>query len=232
MVFNTGGIGMRQRLSRQDGKERTRSDLVTAAREVFMRRGFHGASLEEISEQAGYTKGAVYSNFSGKDELFLAVLDDHAAGRARAYREAWPEASTFEGSLRAVVKEITGGAQADPRWVPALIEFWSHASREEGLRHDVSARHERNLDFIASLLRDLAARHGVTFRIPVREVARGASAHRTGMELERLLDPDAGDPATFEEMTLGFIAGMTSQGTHDATAATHPEASDTEARRA
>jgi AcrR family transcriptional regulator len=223
---------MRQRLSRQDGKERTRSDLVAAAREVFLRRGFHGASLEEISEQAGYSKGAVYSNFSGKDELFLAVLDDQAAGRARAYRDACAEASTFEGSLRAVVKEITGGAQADPCWVPALIEFWSHASRDEALRGDVSARHERNLDFIASLLRDLAARHGVSFRIPVREVARGASAHRTGMELERLLDPDAGDPGTFEEMTLAFVAGMTSQGTHDATAAPDLEASETEARRA
>ena len=226
---------MRQRLSRQDGKERTRSDLVAAAREVFMRRGFHGASLEEISEQAGYTKGAVYSNFSGKDELFLAVLDDHAASRARAYGDAWPEASTFDGSLRAVAKEITGGAQADPRWVPALIEFWTHASRDEALRRDVCARHERNLDFIASLLRDLAARHGVSFRIPVSEVARGASAHRTGMELERLLDPGAADPATFEEMTLGFIAGMTGQGSL-AAAATAPAgpapASDTKARSA
>ena len=65
---------MRQRLSRQDRKERTRADLVAAAREVFMRRGFHGASLEEISDHAGYTKGAVYSNFAGKDELFLAVF--------------------------------------------------------------------------------------------------------------------------------------------------------------
>jgi AcrR family transcriptional regulator len=223
---------MRQRLSRQDGKERTRSDLVAAAREVFMRRGFHGASLEEISEQAGYTKGAVYSNFSGKDELFLAVLDDHAASRARAYGEASTEASSFDGSLRAVVREITGGAQADPRWVPALVEFWSHASRDVALRRDVSARHERNLDFIAGLLRDLAARHGVSFRIPVGEVARGASAHRTGMELERLLDPDGADAATFEAMTLGFIAGMTSQASLEGVAAAPTPASDSEARRA
>jgi AcrR family transcriptional regulator len=207
---------MRQRLSRQDSRVRTRSDLVAAAREVFMRRGFHGASLEEICEQAGYTKGAVYSNFSGKDELFLAVLDDHAARRARAYRDALPEAPSFDGSLRAVVREITAGAQADPRWVPALIEFWTHASRDPGLRRDVAARHERNLTFIADLLRDLAARHGVSFKIPVGEVARGASAHRTGMELERLLDPDGPDPATFEEMTLGFIAGLTTASDTDA----------------
>jgi hypothetical protein len=48
--------------------------------------------------------------------------------------------------LRAVVREITAGPQADPRWVPALIEFWTHASHDPGLRRDVASRHERNLD--------------------------------------------------------------------------------------
>src|SRR5690242_11786233 len=102
---------MRQRVSRQDRKQRTRADLVTAAREVFMRRGFHAASLEEISEQAGYTKGAVYSNFAGKDELFLAVLDAHAAGRARAYARAAAGAPGLEEALRALSREMTGGAE-------------------------------------------------------------------------------------------------------------------------
>jgi len=151
---------MRQRLSRQDRKERTRADLVAAAREVFLRRGFHGASLEEISEQAGYTKGAVYSNFAGKDELFLAVFDAHAAGRARAYAEAAAGASTLEEGMRALSREMTTGAGADPRWVPVLIEFWTHASRHEDLRRKVSDRHERNLDSIAALLQGLGTATG------------------------------------------------------------------------
>ena len=203
---------MRQRLSRQDRKERTRADLVAAAREVFMRRGFHGASLEEISEHAGYTKGAVYSNFAGKDELFLAVLDAHAAGRARAYAEAATGAQTLESGIRALSHEMTTGAEADPRWVPVLIEFWTHASRHPDLRRQVSDRHERNLDTIAALLERLAARHGATFRIPVREVARGHAAQRNGMELERLLDPGIADPTVMEEMTAGFVLGMTEAG--------------------
>jgi AcrR family transcriptional regulator len=203
---------MRQRLSRQDRKERTRADMVAAAREVFLRRGFHGASLEEISEQAGYTKGAVYSNFAGKDELFLAVFDAHAAGRARAYAEAAAGASTLEEGMRALSREMTTGAGADPRWVPVLIEFWTHASRHEDLRRKVSDRHERNLDSIAALLQGLADRHGTTFRIPPREVARGHGATRNGMELERLLDPAIGDPGVVEEMSAGFVLGMTSGG--------------------
>ena len=203
---------MRQRLSRQDRKERTRADLVAAAREVFMRRGFHGASLEEISDHAGYTKGAVYSNFAGKDELFLAVFDAHAAGRTRAYAEAVASASTLEGALRALSREMATGAEADPRWVPVLIEFWTHASRHGALRRQVSDRHERNLDTIAALLEGLAGRHGTAFRIPVREVARGHAAQRNGMELERLLDPRAADPRVMEEMTAGFVIGMTAAG--------------------
>jgi AcrR family transcriptional regulator len=200
---------VRQRVSRQDQKQQTRADLVAAAREVFLRRGFHGASLEEISEQAGYTKGAVYSNFTGKDELFLAVLDAHAVRRARAYAQAAAEAPSLEEGLRALSREMTGGAGADPRWVPVLIEFWTHASRHEALRRQVSERHERNLDAIAALLQGLAGHHGTSFRIPVREVARGHSAQRNGMELERLLDPSAADPQVMEEMTTGFVLGLT-----------------------
>jgi len=203
---------MRQRLSRQDRKERTRADLVAAAREVFLRRGFHDASLEEISEHAGYTKGAVYSNFAGKDELFLAVFDAHAAGRARAYAQAAAGALSLEEGVRALSQEMTTGAGSDPRWVPVLIEFWTHASRHQELRQQVSERHERNLDAIAALLQALADREGTTFRIPVREVARGHAAQRNGMELERLLDPGIADPQVMEELTTGFVLGMTAGG--------------------
>ena len=105
--------------------------------------------------------------------------------------------------------EMTGGAQADPRWVPVLIEFWTHASRQESLRPQVSERHERNLDVVAALLQALAECHGAGFRLPVREVARGHAAQRNGMELERLLDPGAADQRAMEEMTVGFILGMT-----------------------
>ena len=64
------------RLTRAESHARTRQALLDAAAQVFANRGFGGASLDEIAEVAGYTKGAVYSNFGSKDELFLAVLQD------------------------------------------------------------------------------------------------------------------------------------------------------------
>jgi AcrR family transcriptional regulator len=60
------------RRTRRDSQAQTRAELIAAAREVFLARGFHAATLEEIAERAGYTKGAVYSNFAGKDDLFRA----------------------------------------------------------------------------------------------------------------------------------------------------------------
>ena len=71
---------------RDERKARTRADLLETARRVFELRGFHAASLEEIADAAGYSKGAIYSNFSGKDELFLAVISDHVKRRFRHSR--------------------------------------------------------------------------------------------------------------------------------------------------
>src|SRR6476646_7446205 len=54
----------------------TRQHLLDAAAIVFTRNGFHGSTLDEVASTAGFTKGAVYSNFTSKDDLFLALLDD------------------------------------------------------------------------------------------------------------------------------------------------------------
>ena len=93
---------MAQRLLRSERKEQTKGDLVEAARAVFLRRGFNGASLDEIAEEAGYTKGAVYSNFDGKDWLFLAVLEDQFRRRAAQHVDFVFDHADIEDSYRAV----------------------------------------------------------------------------------------------------------------------------------
>jgi AcrR family transcriptional regulator len=64
----------RQRLTRGEAKESTRRHLLRAANRLFLRQGFTATTLAEIADEAGMTKGAVYSNFAGKEELFLTVL--------------------------------------------------------------------------------------------------------------------------------------------------------------
>src|SRR5215510_13178266 len=125
---------MAQRLTHAERKEQTRTGLVASARRVFLDRGFHGASLDEIADAAGYSKGAVYSNFAGKDDLFLAVLDAHFEQRARALVDVMLDADGLEDSYRAVARSMVTADEAEPGWTPLLLEFWAHASRRPELR--------------------------------------------------------------------------------------------------
>src|SRR4029077_18498595 len=75
---------MPQRLSRAEQRDQTRARLLDAAEKVFVDHGFHAASVDQVAEEAGYSKGAVYSNFENKDELFLAVLERRVDSRALA----------------------------------------------------------------------------------------------------------------------------------------------------
>ena len=100
---------------RAERKERTKVELIDAARSVFLRRGFHGASLDEIAEEAGYTKGAVYSNFDGKDDLFLAILGDYFRLRAEAYVGIVFDHDDIEDSHRAVARFSALGGRGRAR---------------------------------------------------------------------------------------------------------------------
>src|SRR3954452_11906352 len=172
---------MAVRLTQAQRKERTQSELVTTARKVFEERGFHAASLDEIAERAGYSKGAVYSNFAGKDDLFVAVLDEHLLRRARVYADVVLDQPTLDDSYRAVARFMVEAERRDPAWAALQLEFWAHASRRDELRDAVADRRERHLHAVAGLIDELAARHGIAFRVPSLEVARGSAALQRGM---------------------------------------------------
>ncbi len=199
---------MAQRLLRAERKERTKSELVDAARAVFLRRGFHGASLDEIAEEAGYTKGAVYSNFDGKDALFLAVLEKDLRERAELYAQFVFDHDDVEDSYRAVARIWRDLNERDPEWPRLVTEFFVHASRDEALREAAHAVRERGLEAIVMVVDALAARHGLEFLLPTREVARGSGALNRGLAIDQLLDPSV--PAElFEEAHVAYMRGLT-----------------------
>jgi AcrR family transcriptional regulator len=202
---------MATRLTRAERKGQTRSDLVAAARSVFLRRGFHEATLEEIAEEAGYTKGAVYSNFAGKDDLFLAVLDAHFDRRVEEWEVdlALDDSATFEETYRADDRKITETDRREPNWTPLMLEFWVHASRRDGLREQAAASRRRFLALMAGFVEEVARRHGIEYRLSPLEVARGSGALARGLAMERLLDPDAADLAPFEDMHAAYMIGLT-----------------------
>jgi AcrR family transcriptional regulator len=199
---------MAQRLLRAERKERTKSELVEAARTVFLRRGFHAASLDEIAEEAGYTKGAVYSNFDGKDALFLAAFEEHFRRRAELYEQAVFDQENIEDSYRVVSRVWREGNEAEPEWARLLTEFLVHASRNDSLRAAVSEVRERGLERIAAIVDVLAAQYGVEFTLPTIEIARGSAALNRGLAIEQLLNPDL-TTEMFEEMHVAYMRGLT-----------------------
>jgi AcrR family transcriptional regulator len=210
---------MRPRLTRAERKQQTRAELIAAAHRVFLRDGFHGASLTQIAEDAGYTFGAVYSNFQNKDELFLAVLDAESQRRVPLHVDLLLDAASLEAGLRASAGEYAQYAQQHPAWTAVYVEFWTHASRQPELRRQVAERHERLLDTVAGLIEEFARRWEVEFAIPAREVVRGTYALSRGMGLERLVDPTAAPLAQFEEMFVAYAMGLTRPRTGSGTGA-------------
>src|SRR5262249_35827039 len=151
--------------------------------QVFLRRGFHAASLDEIADEAGFTKGAVYSNFAGKDDLFLAMLEEHFRQRAKAYEGLILGGERIEDTYRAVARFWAESNEREPRLAPLLSEFMTHAVRREPLRLAAAAVRERFLETLAGFIDALAARHGVGSSCPRRRSpgarARSAAAWRS-----------------------------------------------------
>jgi len=197
------------RLTQAERRQRTRDELVQTARRAFLERGFHGASLDEIAGQAGYSKGAVYSNFAGKDELFLAVLDAQFEQRARILADVLLDPTDLEESYRAVSRSMTAADEGEPGWTPLLLEFWAHASRRPELRAAVSERRERFFTIIAGLIEELGRRHNIEFAIPTKEIARGSNALSRGIALDRLLAPGTVSADLFEEMHTLYSLALT-----------------------
>jgi len=198
------------RLTRTERKERTRADLLAAAKVVFMRRGFHGASLDEIAEEAGYTKGAVYSNFADKDALFIAVLDAHYEGRLETYDAMMlVDAQTLDDAYRSISQFMAGADTREPDWLPTLAEFVAHASQHEHLRRQYARTRERFLEAVARLIDELAGRFGASLRISALEAARCSSVMARGYSAERRIDPETVTPEIFVEVHTAFMRGVT-----------------------
>lgn len=134
-------------LTRAEQQSRTRDALVASARRVFARDGFHGATLTEIARGAGLTKGAVYSNFDNKADVFLAVLDDDLAD----VPESWEPVARFAffPDLEGQSVRLPGLAAEERDAVGfglATVEFATAAARDQDLSDALNERLERLLD--------------------------------------------------------------------------------------
>src|ERR1700723_405033 len=118
----------RKRLTRKESRAQTRATLIAVGRQHFLRYGLGGAVAEKIAEDAGYSRGALYSNFDGKEELFLAVVHEEQDRRAEALQSIFNEEPSAKERLRKV-RDAIAGLLTDPDWIVLRAEFQAGALR-------------------------------------------------------------------------------------------------------
>ena len=199
-----------RRLTPDMRREQTRTYLLEAASAVFAAKGFHPATLDEIAEAAGFTKGAIYSNFGGKEELFLALVERR---RAAMLAEFFPAASpvahpdTTErlDAISKVYRRLTPTEAEYALWA----EFELYALRNPALRAQL--REQGRLQFAALValvdhyLRDL----GITDPpLPVEDLAHLFVAIFDSLARQRALDPETVPDELFARLVTFINAAI------------------------
>jgi AcrR family transcriptional regulator len=177
------------RLTPQRRRELTRTALVEAAAQVFARRGFYGASLEEIAETAGFTRGAIYKNFADKEELFFAVRDLVNEQTLAAFAEHLHQgaAAAFDADAHAAIWQHADDANADYRAL--FLEFRLYELRNPDVQARSIAEAERTRQMIARFMQDNAEANGLTLKVPADTLAAILANVSDGFALNSHGDP-------------------------------------------
>jgi len=193
------------RMSRDEQVERNRQLVLSAARRVFLARGYAGATLDAIAQEAGFSKGVVYSQFESKADLFLALLEARITERAEQHDRL---AGALHGPrLAQAAAQLTDSLErAEPEWALLVIEFRAHAARVPELNRRYTELHARTVDRLAAFFRRVHERAGSGLPFAPRIIAELVLALGSGVTLERIADPDALPGAVFAEFVSRAVS--------------------------
>ena len=178
-----------QRLTRSEKQAQTRARLIDAAAGVFARRGFQAARVEEIAEQAGYSHGAIYSNFAGKEELFLAVFEQYMAERVDEVAHATAIEGSFAQRARAAADQWMRRFSEDRATFLLHLEFMIHAARNPHLSEPLGQRMAALRLEIERRLTEREAETDTALPLPPAELALIVRALGIGLAVEALNQP-------------------------------------------
>jgi len=186
--------GKPRRETRAEKQARTRAELLSTAAGVFARRGYNGASVEEIAEEAGYSHGAVYSNFEGKADLFLAVFEEYMAERARelaATQPALADDAPLEARARALADQWMQRFAEDRESFVLHMEFIAHAGRDPELAGRFGSRSAALREAISRYIAHYQEEAGLELALPPDDLALVLRALGIGLAVEALVSPEA-----------------------------------------
>lgn len=198
-----------RRMTRAEAKARTRQNLLEAAEAVFARKGFAGASVEEIAETAGHTIGALYSHFHSKEQLFLELLSARASNRFVSVVEILSageggSADPFEAFSQLLVEV----ADKDTGFLPLQAEFWLYAVRNPDAMGALEVQRREQAEALRSLVAAAMERADVAPGIPVTTVTAVVLALFQGLVRQRRIEPASVPGDLFAQALRWLFIGM------------------------
>jgi AcrR family transcriptional regulator len=177
-----------KRLTRAETRDRTRRGVIAAAANLFLRDGFGAVSLEQIAEQAGYTRGAVYSNFESKTALGIAVIDELYTREEGRLQDALTTCSADDpGVLFDTLSAWANDTIGDARWMRLEIELAASSTHDHAHRAATATRYARQRARCAELINE---HFGSTVPIDVSMLATAIIGLALGIGAQCAADPD------------------------------------------
>jgi AcrR family transcriptional regulator len=144
-------MNKQRRLTRQESRDATRARLIAAAEKIFIRFGFDASSVERIAEAAGFSRGAFYSNFRDKDELFIAVLNKRRLAISSALREIVRREPNIAKRLQAV-RDWYVNQEQQKQWIILETEFTLRAIRNRAVKVRLAELRRQELETYSALV--------------------------------------------------------------------------------
>ena len=185
-----------------DKSDETRARLLTAAAEVFAKKGYERASVDDVATRAGFTKGAVYWNFSSKEDLFLALVRERQSVLLGEFFSAadTPDADSYVTSLA----DVYHRRAPDPNEWKLWIEFLLYGLRKPSLTRRIRREGDAAFDVLVAKLDEHLAERPGTPPLSTALLARLYVAVFDGLNQQRAIDPASVDDALFPTL-LRFI---------------------------
>jgi AcrR family transcriptional regulator len=195
----------RQRLTREQSKDQTRERLLDAAQAIFMKKGFVAASVEDIAAAAGYTRGAFYSNFRSKSELFLELLRrDHETMQA-GLQAIFASAASRE-EMEARVLSYYSSLHRENKCFLLWVEAKLLAVRDGRFRLRFNAFMQQKLEQLSAYIREFSARVGTPMLMEPERLAIGLMGLCDGVQFFYTVDPQNVPTEMAEAVLAGFFS--------------------------
>ncbi|MFJ3338481.1 TetR/AcrR family transcriptional regulator [Streptomyces sp. NPDC086766] len=184
----------------------TRAALTESAWALFTEKGFHATSISDIVERAGLTRGAFYSNYRDKEELFLALYDVHTDRLLADLQAAAVQPEPGTHPIVQLCEHIAGRTPVERQWFLVSMEFTLHAARNPAIAEQLAVHEDRLAHGLSEVLTTALGRSGARSLVPAGDLARLLIALFEGLTAQQLIHgPDHG----FEHLTPRLIHALT-----------------------